>query len=168
MNLATTLDDPVGAVRSLTEQIRAECGDIDATLALPVAVVGALQQAEIFRLMAPVEIGGHEVDPVTFLNVVEAASHADGSVGWCVLIGGCYATFGGLLPDKGARAIYGDPNTISAARSGPTGRPSKSMAATESAGGGRWPAVPAMPTGTSEVAPSFVTANRSPIRRVLP
>ena len=45
MNLATTLDDPVGAVRSLTEQIRAECGDMDATRALPAAVVGALRQA---------------------------------------------------------------------------------------------------------------------------
>src|SRR5688572_5822901 len=121
MNLATTLDSPVGAVRSLTDQIRAECGDIDATRALPAAVVKALQQAEVFRLMAPVEIGGHEVDPVTFLNVVEAASHADGSVGWCVLIGGCYATFGGLLPDKGARAIYGDPDTISAGAFRPDG-----------------------------------------------
>ena len=53
----------------------------------------------MFRLLAPVEIGGGEIDPVTFLDVVEAASYADGSVGWCVMIGGCYATFGGLLPD---------------------------------------------------------------------
>ena len=137
MHLATTLDDPVGAVRSLTEQIRAECGDIDATRALPAAVVGALRQAGVFRLMAPVEIGGHEVDPVTFLNVVEAASHADGSVGWCVLIGGCYATFGGLLPDTGARAIYGNPDTISAGAFRPDG------IAIEVDGGyrvsGRWP-----------------------------
>jgi indole-3-acetate monooxygenase len=55
-----------------------------------------------------VEIGGSEVEPVTFLDVVEAASYADGSVGWCAMIGGCYATFGGMLPLEGARAIYGD------------------------------------------------------------
>jgi alkylation response protein AidB-like acyl-CoA dehydrogenase len=71
--------------------------------------------------MAPVEVGGGEVDPVTFLNVVEAASQADGSVGWCVLIGGCYATFGGMLPVQGARHIYGDPATISAGAFRPEG-----------------------------------------------
>jgi alkylation response protein AidB-like acyl-CoA dehydrogenase len=137
VHTATKLDDPVGAVRSLTEQIRAECDDIDATRALPAAVIGALQEADVFRLMAPVEIAGREVDPVTFLNVVEAASHADGSVGWCVLIGGCYATFGGLLPAEGARAIYGDPDTISAGAFRPDGM------AVEVDGGyrisGRWP-----------------------------
>ena len=54
-----------------------------------------------------------------------------------VLIGGCYATFGGLLPDGGARAIYGDPDTISAGAFRPDGM------AVEADGGyrvsGRWP-----------------------------
>ena len=53
--------DPVSAVASLTELIRAECGDMDATRKVPTPVVGALQQAGVFRLMAPVEIGGHEI-----------------------------------------------------------------------------------------------------------
>ncbi len=71
--------------------------------------------------MAPVEVGGREVDPTTFLDVVEAASFADGSVGWCVMIGGCYATFAGLLPRDGAREIYGDAETISAGAFRPEG-----------------------------------------------
>ena len=100
VSLGSSPTDPVDAVRSLTEQIRAECGDIDSTRALPAAIVRALQEAGVFRLMAPVEIGGDEVDPVTFFDVVEAASYADGSVGWCVMIGGCYATFGGMLPPE--------------------------------------------------------------------
>jgi alkylation response protein AidB-like acyl-CoA dehydrogenase len=88
-------------------------------------------------LLSPREIGGAEVDPVTFLKLVEAASYADGSVGWCVMIGGCYATFGGMLPAEGARAIYGDPATISAGAFRPDG------VAQEVDGGyrvtGRWP-----------------------------
>jgi alkylation response protein AidB-like acyl-CoA dehydrogenase len=136
-NGATTLVDPVSAVRSLTELTRAHCGDMDVTLRVPARVISALQEAEVFRLMAPVELGGREVDPVTFLDVVEATSHADGSVGWCVLIGGCYATFGGMLPLEGARAIYGDPDTISAGAFRPDG------VAVEVDGGyrvtGRWP-----------------------------
>ena len=129
--------DPVGAVASLTELIRAEGVDMDATRKVPTAVIAALQHAEVFRLLAPVDIGGGEVDPVTFLDVVEAASHADGSVGWCVMIGGCYATFAGLLPLEGARHIYGDPQTISAGAFRPAG------VAVEVDGGyrvtGRWP-----------------------------
>ena len=151
---ASTLTDPVSAVRSLAELIRAECADIDATRKVPTPVIGALQEAGVFRLLAPVEIGGSEVDPVTFLNVVEAASHADGSVGWCVMIGGCYATFGGLLPLEGARTIYGDPATISAGAFRPDGRPSRSTAAFASLAGGRWPAGRATPTGMSEAASS--------------
>jgi alkylation response protein AidB-like acyl-CoA dehydrogenase len=91
----------------------------------------------VFRLLSPREIGGAEADPITFLKVVEAASNADGSVGWCVLIGGCYATFAGMLPAEGARAIYGDPATISAGAFRPHG------VAREVDGGyvvtGRWP-----------------------------
>ena len=85
----------------------------------------------------PTEIGGREVDPLTFLNVVESASYADGSAGWCVMIGGCYATFGGMLPTDAAHEIYGDPATISAGAFRPDGM------AVEVDGGyrlsGRWP-----------------------------
>ncbi|MGH9234554.1 MAG: acyl-CoA dehydrogenase family protein [Acidimicrobiales bacterium] len=134
---ATARIDPVGAIRSLTEGIRSECHEIDTTRRVPTPIVDALRDADVFRLLAPVDIGGHEVDPVTFLDVVEATSHADGSVGWCVLIGGCYATFGGLLPPDGARAVYGDPDTISAGAFRPNG------VAIEVGGGyrisGRWP-----------------------------
>jgi indole-3-acetate monooxygenase len=137
MSRATRLVDPVAAVRSLTELTRAECHDEDATRSVPTPIIRALQDAGVFQLMAPVEIGGGEIDPVTFLDVVEAASYADGSVGWCVMIGGCYATFGGLLPLEGALAIYGDPDTISAGAFRPDG------VAVEVDGGfrvtGRWP-----------------------------
>jgi alkylation response protein AidB-like acyl-CoA dehydrogenase len=133
----TTTVDPVGAVDALTESIRTECRNIDVTRTVPPSVIRALQEADVFRLMAPSAIGGREVDPVTFLNVVEAAAHADGSVGWCVMIGGCYATFGGMLPLEGARHIYGDSATISAGAFRPGGR------AVEVDGGfrisGRWP-----------------------------
>ena len=117
--------------------IRAECQDSDSTRRLPDSVVGVLRDAGVFRRLAPIEIGGAETDPVTFLELVEAASYADGSVGWCTMIGGCYSTFGGLLPPSGARDVYGDPETISAGAFRPDGM------AVEADGGyrvsGRWP-----------------------------
>jgi alkylation response protein AidB-like acyl-CoA dehydrogenase len=106
--------DPVSAVEALTRTIREECVVGDRTRALPTAVVSALRDAGLFRLLAPRSLGGAETDPLTFLRVVEEVSYADGSAGWCAMIGGCYALFGGMLPPEGAREIFGDPSTIAA------------------------------------------------------
>ena len=79
----------VDAMRSLTPTIRAECAGLDKTRVVPGSVIQALRDIGVFRLLAPREIGGAEIDPITFLELVESASYADGSVGWCVMIGGC-------------------------------------------------------------------------------
>jgi alkylation response protein AidB-like acyl-CoA dehydrogenase len=120
--ITTAVDDPVASVATLTDPIRSECLDIDSTRALPSAVVAALRKADVFRLLAPSETGGAEIDPVTFLRVVEEASYAEGAVGWCVLIGGCYSAFGGMLPAAGAGRIFGSPDAISAGAFRPVGR----------------------------------------------
>ena len=102
------------AVRSLTSWIRADCADIDQTRAVPGPVIDKLRGAGVFRMLVPRQIGGVETDPLAFFDVVEAASSADGSVGWVVMIAGGYATFGGLLHPEGAAEIFGDPSTICA------------------------------------------------------
>jgi indole-3-acetate monooxygenase len=111
---ARAASDPVSAVGSLTPMIREECAALDRTRAIPVSVVDGLRDAGVFHLLAPRAVGGAEVEPLTFLRVVEEVSYADGSVGWCTMIGGGYGLFGGMLPPEGAREIFGDPATISA------------------------------------------------------
>jgi alkylation response protein AidB-like acyl-CoA dehydrogenase len=125
------------SLRALTPTIRAECRDLDRVGAIPKSVVDSLRDLGIFRLLAPQEIGGAEVEPFTFLRAVEETAYADGSVGWCVMIGGCYATFGGLLPPEGAKEIFGDETTITAGAFRPTG-----VARPDDGGyrvSGRWP-----------------------------
>jgi alkylation response protein AidB-like acyl-CoA dehydrogenase len=106
--------NPVAAVGSLTQMIREECEVVDRTRAIPATVVDALRDARVFHMLAPRAVGGAETDPLTFLRVVEEVSYADGSAGWCTMIGGSYGIFGGMLPPEGAREIFGDPATISA------------------------------------------------------
>jgi len=124
-------------VDPLVAMIRAECADIDTSRAIPTSVMQALRAEGVYRMLVPEEFGGAEVDPVSFLRVVEAASYADGSVGWCAAIHGCYGTFGGMLPAEGARRVFADANTIVAGAFRPTGF------ATPVDGGfrvtGRWP-----------------------------
>jgi alkylation response protein AidB-like acyl-CoA dehydrogenase len=108
-------------LRSLTPLMRAEAVDVDAARALPATIIDELRDRGVFRLLAPPEVGGAEIDPLTFFQVVEETAYADGSVGWCTMIGGCYATFAGLLPPEGAREVYGDAHTISAGAFRPSG-----------------------------------------------
>lgn len=55
---------------------------------LPDTLFAALADAGLFRLWLPVELGGAGLSPPDFLEVVEAASALDGSVGWLVGNGG--------------------------------------------------------------------------------
>src|SRR3954470_14600032 len=105
---ARSMADPVAAVGSLTQMIREECEVADRTRAIPSTVVDALRDAGVFHLLAPRAIGGAETAPLIFLRVVEQVSHADGSAGWCTMIGGSYGIFGGMLAPEGAREIFGD------------------------------------------------------------
>jgi alkylation response protein AidB-like acyl-CoA dehydrogenase len=106
--------DHVSAVGALNEMIRRECADVDRLRRIPAGVVDALRAAGVFRMLAPRALSGAETDPLSFLRVVEEVAYADGSAGWCAMIGGCYATFGGMLPPQGAREIFGDALTIAA------------------------------------------------------
>jgi indole-3-acetate monooxygenase len=110
----SALADQLSAVSALTPLIREACAEGDRTRRLPAVVVDALRDAGVFRMLAPRVLGGAETDPLSFLRVVEEVSYADGSAGWCAMIGGCYAIFGGMLPAQGAREVFGDPSTIAA------------------------------------------------------
>ena len=112
--IMTLLADPQAMIDASTERLRSDTADVDERRAISPAVTATLKEAGVFRMLAPRSIGGLECDPLAFFDVVESASYADGSVGWCTLLGGCYAAFGGMLPSAGASEIFGDPDTIAA------------------------------------------------------
>jgi alkylation response protein AidB-like acyl-CoA dehydrogenase len=114
-------NDLLSELRSLTPRLRADAIDLDAARAIPGTIIDDLRHRGVFRLLIPRELGGAETEPLTFLQVVEETAYADGSIGWCTMIGGCYSTFAGLLPPEGAREIYGDARTISAGAFRPSG-----------------------------------------------
>ena len=79
--------DVIGRARALQELVRAEAPRTESQRTLTAPVVQALLDAELFYLMVPAALGGLEVDGRTYLEVVEAIAAADGSTGWCVMIG---------------------------------------------------------------------------------
>ena len=80
---------PVESARALAPLIREYADAIERDRCLPPPVLQGLIEADLFRLLAPRELGGAEADPLTVCRVVEEISKVDGATGWCVMIGTC-------------------------------------------------------------------------------
>ena len=75
---------------------------------VPPRVAKALAAAGLLQMFLPRSMGGPELDPLTQFRVIEALAMAEGSVGWCAMIGsdGGYVT--AFLDQDVARTMYPD------------------------------------------------------------
>src|SRR3954469_19627298 len=78
---------PLDAARALGPSIRAAADQIERDRRLPPPLVDALAAAGVFRLLVPRALGGLEVEPAMMIDVVEEIARANGSAGWCAMIG---------------------------------------------------------------------------------
>jgi alkylation response protein AidB-like acyl-CoA dehydrogenase len=79
---------------------------------LPAPVLRALHDAGLFRLLLPRSLAGGEVDPVTFVRVIEEVARHDASAAWCLCqAAGCSMT-AAYLPPAAARAMFGDREAV--------------------------------------------------------
>src|ERR671933_1849359 len=94
------------SIQQLTPVIRehADGGERERHLADP--LVAALQDAGLYGLLVPRELGGLQVDPLTFYRVVEALARVDGSTAWCLFINGAASFCAAFLQDEAAQTIY--------------------------------------------------------------
>src|SRR6516164_1483586 len=103
-------DDPpvLHAAIGLAEQIREASNEIEPGRRLPPDIAAAMKAAGVLGMAMPRVWGGPELDPLTQFRVIEALAMADGSVGWCAMIGcdGGYVT--AFLDQDVARAMYPD------------------------------------------------------------
>jgi alkylation response protein AidB-like acyl-CoA dehydrogenase len=104
---ATEDDSPaLHAAIGLAEQIRAASDEIERGRRMPPSIAAAMKDAGVFGMAMPRVWGGPELDPLTQFRVIEALAMADGSVGWCAMIGcdGGYIT-AFLDQDVGGRRL---------------------------------------------------------------
>ena len=83
-----TRQELLAKVEKLSPLIReyADQGERERHLMDP--VVAALQDAGFFRMLVPRDLGGLQVDPLTFYEVIEAVARVDGSTAWCMFNSG--------------------------------------------------------------------------------
>jgi alkylation response protein AidB-like acyl-CoA dehydrogenase len=95
------------AVRALAPTIRAQAEHIERERRLPIELVRALARAGVFRLCVPRALGGEEAEPDVLVGTLEDLARADGSTGWCAMIGATSGVTSAYLPEREARDIFG-------------------------------------------------------------
>jgi alkylation response protein AidB-like acyl-CoA dehydrogenase len=96
----------VQAAMALRPELRRYCEQIEREQRLAPPLVEQLHAAGFYRMVLPRSLGGLQLDPLTYLRVVELLSEGAGSVGWNV----CNNSIGQLvtlgLPDEGVHELY--------------------------------------------------------------
>ena len=96
----------VQAAAAMRPVLRRYQEELEQEQRLPRALVEELQAAGFYRMLIPRSLGGLQVDPLTYLRVVELLAEGCGSVGWNV----CNNSIGQLvtlgLPDEGVRELH--------------------------------------------------------------
>jgi alkylation response protein AidB-like acyl-CoA dehydrogenase len=93
-------------VRELQPRIRELEGEIAEKRRLPTDLVEDLRGTGVFRMAMPESWGGPELPVLEQLEVIEALSYANGSVGWCAMIGCDSGYYSAWLDDAVGREVF--------------------------------------------------------------
>ena len=109
-----TAPNHIQTAASLAPLIRRHADEAERIRHLPQPVAKAFARHGLYRLAGTPDIHGADSDPMTQIGVIEAASRADGSAGWNLMIG--IETFGLIGPGFKDRCpeLIADPMTIMA------------------------------------------------------
>ena len=127
------------AIDRVRPTLEADAEANDATETLEWSSVEALYHEGLLSLKVPRELGGPEVDPLLYLELIDELSYINTSAGWCAFINSTStALCGAFIPDAGVERIFpGDRMPIASGALIPRGL------ATPVEGGwrvsGRWP-----------------------------
>ena len=124
-------------IENLLPSIRKRRAEIEQARRLPRDLAEALRESGVFKLSVARAIGGDEAPPAEIMQTIETVATADGSAGWCTMIGLGNNIASGYMQESGAREVFADPAAPLAGIAAPAG------AAVRVDGGvtvtGRWP-----------------------------
>ncbi|MGE3075460.1 MAG: hypothetical protein AB7N24_17225 [Dehalococcoidia bacterium] len=120
---AASVPWPVALARETSAIVAAGAEEQERTGQLAPEALGALKSANLFGLMTPAELGGHEAKQTEILEVFAEVSRAEGAVGW-VLTTCAFATglAGVFMNDSAVDVVFGKGMPIIAGAGAPGGR----------------------------------------------
>lgn len=119
-----TREDLLAAAQKLAPAIRAASDEVERGRTLTEPIVQAMVDAGLFRMFLPRSLGGGEIDPLTYFDVVLELTKADSAAGWSVLIStsSMTATVRALSDEVLAEMFTSPRRTIMAGSAPPRGR----------------------------------------------
>src|SRR5579884_277940 len=119
--------DYVARARALAPLLAAAADEIERRRELPSQIVEALIAGGFFRLLLPRSLGGAELDPLSYVQVLEEIAKADPSTAWSLgQNSGCSMAAAYLDPEIAREVFGGPPNP---ARQGRAGTPNHGILA---------------------------------------
>lgn len=107
---------------ALRPVIRGYQAEIERDRCLPPPLVARLRAAGFYRMFVPRELGGLQVDVLTFFRAVELVAEGDGSVAWNLGTNAIAGSAALSLPRDGVRDLFdGGPDVIFAGTIAPLG-----------------------------------------------
>ena len=121
--------DYVERARELGAELEAAAEEIEQRRELPEPIVEALVERSLFRLLLPRSLGGAELPPAAYVQVIEEVAKHDASTAWCLgQANGCTMT-AALLDPEVAQEIFGGGGASSPGGRRGRPRPTRSRAA---------------------------------------
>ncbi len=89
----------IANAESLADMVRADAEATETNRRLSQSIARSMAELGLYRIAAPLEIGGQDADTSTQMRVVETVSQAGGAAGWNLMIG--MEIFGLVAPSMG-------------------------------------------------------------------
>src|SRR5690349_10353306 len=99
--------DFVERARALAPMITAAAPRIEQDGAIAADVIAAMHDARLFRLLIPRVYDGEELQPVWYVQAVEAIAKADASTAWCMAQASGSSLGAAYLAPAVARDVFG-------------------------------------------------------------
>jgi alkylation response protein AidB-like acyl-CoA dehydrogenase len=121
---AVPLDGPtiLANARAVAPGLREEAAESERRRRLTPRAVELLRSTGVFRMPMPRAWGGPELDICTQAEILEELSAADGSAGWCAMIGSDGGFYTAALDDAVGRDLYPDLDSVTAGWIVPAGQ----------------------------------------------
>jgi alkylation response protein AidB-like acyl-CoA dehydrogenase len=98
--------------RELVPMLREASDEIERRREVTLEIVAAMKDRGIFRMLLPRSLGGAELDPLTYTEVLYTLAQGDGSPAWCLGQNSGCSMIAPYLPEETAREVFCDRDGI--------------------------------------------------------
>jgi len=98
----------LGEAQELAAKVAKRVDEIDEGRQIPTDLFRDMAEAGFFKLLVPESLGGAEMQPLVFFEIIRIFAQADASTAWCINQNNIFATDASRMPAETARKLWAD------------------------------------------------------------